>query len=129
MRGAVAPGVLSFNATCPAAFPCTRSLASAGRVMLRHGCFSGWRSSAAQCTAACRLNPSISARRPDLLRVQLLKRRGPPLAGALTLALVPCCRHRLWRAPCGWLHRLQQAEARVLIHSRFDPPTPEKPSR
>ena len=26
---------------------------------------------------------------PDLLRVQLLKRRGPPLAGALTLALAP----------------------------------------
>ena len=33
MRGAVAPGDLELNTTCPAALVCTRSLAKAGRVM------------------------------------------------------------------------------------------------
>ena len=31
-------GVLSLSTTCPAALVCTRSLASAGRVMVRHCC-------------------------------------------------------------------------------------------
>ncbi len=33
-------GVLSFSTTCPAALVCTRSLANAGRVMVRHNCSS-----------------------------------------------------------------------------------------
>jgi len=45
--------VLSLSTTCPALLICTRSLASAGRVMVRHSCFSRWRSLASQRTAAC----------------------------------------------------------------------------
>ena len=50
-------GVLSLSTTCPAALHCTRSLASAARVMVPHSCSSRWRSWAAQRTAACRLKP------------------------------------------------------------------------
>ena len=39
--------------TWPAALHCTRSLAGAGRVMVRHRCSGACRSSAAQGTAAC----------------------------------------------------------------------------
>jgi len=45
--------VLSLRTTCPALLICTRSLASAGRVLVRHSCSSRWRSSASQRTAAC----------------------------------------------------------------------------
>jgi len=45
--------VLSLSTTCPALSICTRSLASAGRVMVRHSCSGRWRSSASQRTAAC----------------------------------------------------------------------------
>ena len=56
-------GVLSLSTPCPAALVCTRSLASAGRVMWQHSCSSAWRSSPAQRTAACKLKPSMSAHR------------------------------------------------------------------
>ena len=45
--------VLSLSTTCQALLMCTRSLASAVRVMVRHSCSSRWRSSAPQRTAAC----------------------------------------------------------------------------
>ncbi len=48
--------VLSFGTTCPARFTLSRWLEMAGRVMYRHSCSSPCRSSAAQCTPACRLN-------------------------------------------------------------------------
>ena len=48
------------STTCPAALVCTRSVASAGRVMQRHSCSSASPSSAPQRTAACRLKPSKS---------------------------------------------------------------------
>ena len=54
-------GVFSLSTTCPAALQCTRSLASAERVMQRHSCSSAWRSPARQRTAACRLKPCMSA--------------------------------------------------------------------
>jgi len=45
--------VLSLSTTCPALLIFTRSLASAGRVMVRQSRSSRWRSSASQRTAAC----------------------------------------------------------------------------
>lgn len=64
-------GVFSLSKTCLGASHCTRSLASAGRVMWRHGRSNARRSSAPQRTAACRLKPSISAHNGGLNSVCL----------------------------------------------------------
>lgn len=54
-------GVFRLSTTCPALLICSRSLASARRVMERHHGSSHGRSSAAQRIAACRLKPCSSA--------------------------------------------------------------------
>ena len=66
--------VLSLSTSWPAALVCTHSFARAGRVMQRQSCSRACRSSAAQRTAACRLNPSMSKHSMGLKATEFLDR-------------------------------------------------------